>query len=175
MKNTLIPHTLYIHDFYTNYEELFLSLKNEITWREDIKSRKTASFGKPYNYSGIFYSESGIPEMLQPFFEEIHYLTGFIPNNILINYYHEGSSKMGFHSDDIEVLEENTGVVILSLGSPRIMRFKEKISGDLLDLEIEPGSLLFMKDENQRQFLHSVLPSSEPNAERISVTFRRMK
>lgn len=171
----MIPHTLLINNFVDDHLMLFDVLKNSINWRGDIKSRKTASFGKPYNYSGIFYPETIIPEYLAQFIDKIEAITGFIPNNVLINYYHESESKMGFHSDDIEILEENTGVVILSLGSSRIMRFKEKNNGNLLDMTLNAGSLFYMKDENQRLYLHSILPSPDPKAERISVTFRRMK
>lgn len=171
----MIPGTIYIQHFVPHHFMLFDELKRDINWREDMKSRKTASCGKPYNYSGIAYPETPIPDSLLPFLKKTAEITGFLPNNILINYYHEAESKMGFHSDDTSILEENTGVVILSLGSSRTMRFKEKNTGNLLDLELLPGSLLYMKDENQRTYLHAILPSTALVAERISVTFRRMK
>ncbi|MFT5096791.1 MAG: alkylated DNA repair dioxygenase AlkB, partial [Psychrobacter okhotskensis] len=41
---------------------------------------------------------------------------GYLPNNCLVNYYLDGSSKMGFHSDDTSQLADGTGVAILSLG-----------------------------------------------------------
>lgn len=42
---------VYIEDFLTNSTSLFEKLRTEIVWDTTMTVRKTASFGKPYNYS----------------------------------------------------------------------------------------------------------------------------
>ncbi len=172
----MIPSTfLYLKNFVTNHEDLFDELKSCVNWREDILSRKTASFGIPYNYSTTTYLYSEIPQFLQAILDSVNKEVGYVSNNILINYYDQANSKMGFHSDQTQLLEENTGVVIVSLGNKRIMRIKSKLDKNKIsDYELEPGSLFFMSKYCQELFLHSIIPSVGISFERISLTFRRL-
>lgn len=166
---------LYIPAFIADGNLLFDYLKDQIVWREDIKARKTASFGIPYDYSNTFYLETTIPSIFVDLFTDFKKNVGFTPNNVLLNYYYNGNSKMGFHSDNIEILESNTGIVIISLGSERILRFKKKISKEYFDIVLENGSLFYMNQAIQKKYLHSILIANEESNERISITFRKIK
>ncbi len=44
---------LFIENFISEPIELFNKLQKEIKWDERMSARKTASFGKAYNYSQI--------------------------------------------------------------------------------------------------------------------------
>lgn len=170
----MISDIYYAPNFIQIENTLFESVLHSTEWDDEMKSRKTASFGVPYNSSNIKYLEKPIPKIFKSIIEKIAAIVNFEPNNILINYYTDGSSRMGFHSDDTSILKKNTGVVILSLGSDRIMRFKSKNNGEIFDLNLEKNSLLLMKNDNQNKYLHSILPSKHDNP-RISVTFRRIE
>lgn len=37
----------------------------------------------------------------------------------------DGTSSMGYHSDQTDNLEKNTGIAIISLGAERILRFRK--------------------------------------------------
>ncbi len=102
----------YINDFINNSSELFQLLQSTVIWDERMASRKTASFGLAYNYSQIYYPFQEFSPELQTIINRIKHTIGFTPNNCLINYYTDGHSKMGFHSDQTDILEEDTGVVI---------------------------------------------------------------
>lgn len=165
-----------IEDFNVADTFLLSKLKNEIKWDTSIKSRKTASFGIPYNYSDINYEFIDFPNFISSILIKIEKIVGYKPNNCLINYYYENSSKMGYHSDQIDILEPNTGIIILSLGNSRIIRFKNKLDNTIFDVEINPNSLFYMTQEIQKKWLHSILPNIDnDNYERISITFRRIK
>lgn len=164
-----------IQHFSKNAEYLFTRFKNEISWDNRIKSRKTASFGKPYNYSDINYELNSFPNLISEIIKEIVDVVGYEPNNCLINFYYENSSKMGFHSDEIEILEPDTGIIILSLGNSRIIRFKNKQNTEIFDFTLHSGSLLYMTQETQKKWLHSILSGSNDTSERISITFRKIK
>ena len=156
---------------------LFYMIKHNTVWDESLSSRKTASYGIPYIYSGVSYSYLPIPDYLVFLQKEIQEHIGFLPNNCLINYYPNGRSKMGFHSDQIDQLVDKSGVAIFSLGSKRIIRFKNKIdTSKAVDIELKPNTLFYMSQEIQKDWLHAILPDKDNSLnERISITFRLLK
>lgn len=164
-----------LNDFNIGGNSLFSKIKREINWDLSIKSRKTASFGVPYDYSNINYDFTDFPNYLLEILNKVELTIGYRPNNCLINYYFDSQSKMGYHSDQIDILEPSTGIVILSLGSSRIIRFKNKLDNSLFDLELNSNTLLYMTQETQKKWLHSILPSDDTDSERISITFRKIK
>lgn len=159
-----------------NMQDILINLKSNISWDDSIKSRKTASFGTPYNYSNINYEKKEIPFFLNELLITVNKNNGFFPNNCLINYYYENSSKMGYHSDQIDILENKTGVVIFSFGSKRILRFKSKIDSSItFDFTLNNNSYFYMSQEVQKFWLHSILQdNSNIIGERFSITFRKI-
>lgn len=95
-------------------DALFEQLKHSVLWDERMRARKTASFGVPYDYSQISYPAVPMPEALGQLCPAIERLLGFAPNNCLLNFYPDGQSSMGFHSDANEQLIAGTGVVVIS-------------------------------------------------------------
>ena len=159
-----------------NVDDILFNLKSNISWDESIKSRKTASFGTPYNYSNIIYNKIEIPSFLNDLIRIVRNLNGFEPNNCLINYYYENSSKMGFHSDQINILYHNTGISIFSFGSKRVLRFKNKNNNNLVyDFHLNNNSYFYMSQEVQKFWVHSILKDdSDIESERYSITFRKV-
>lgn len=163
----LIPN----HIDYT--DTLFNKLLN-LDYDKSMAARWTASFGKSYDYSGKTYPYITIPDFLNDLIPGIYNTIGFTPNNCLINLYHDGNSSMGYHSDNTDILAPNTGVVIISIGSDRILRFKNKLNKDnLIDYTLSNGSLFYMNDDIQKHWLHSI-PKSDATGPRISLTFRHI-
>lgn len=160
----------------SNHEEIFLKIKNETIWDDSMHSRKTISYGIPYNYSNMSYKLTPFPSDIEKMAFIIQKHLGFKPNNCLINYYNTGFSRMGFHSDQIDILHKKTGIAIISLGNERIMRFKDKNSGSVFfDFILKPNSLFYMSAEIQKEWLHSILPDKlDSSKDRISLTFRKI-
>jgi hypothetical protein len=159
-----------------NHESLFQKIKSDSEWNNEIKSRKTISYGVPYNYSGISYPLIPFPDYIFEVASVVEEKLGFTINNCLINYYENGESKMGFHSDQIDILSDNTGIAIVSLGNKRTMRFKNKLDATVThDIPLQPNSLFYMTQTVQEFWLHSILPEvTNDSAERISITFRKL-
>lgn len=89
----------YIEDFLDNPNDLFELLRSKVAWDDSMKARKTASYGKAYNYSQIEYPyQEFLPELIT-IISNLKPIIGFEPNNCLLNYYLDGKSKMGYHSD----------------------------------------------------------------------------
>lgn len=158
--------------FLASPEKLFEQLLTSIEWDTRMKARKTASFGVSYDYSQMSYEPAPMPSELASVSERIGQILGFTPNNCLLNYYEDGSSSMGFHSDSSEELSAGTGVAIVSLGSVRSLVFRSKADKAVeFDYPLPPGSLIYMTKEVQDHWLHAI-PKMENAGPRISLTFR---
>jgi len=152
-----------------------MKIKKNRAWDERMVARKTASFGKAYNYSQISYPFQAFIPALKPIVELIEETLGFLPNNCLLNYYLDGQSKMGFHSDQTDILVEGTGVAIVSIGDTRTLRFRKIKDKEVsVDYDLLAGSLIYMPNEIQDECQHAI-PKSDTAHGRISLTFRKLK
>jgi alkylated DNA repair dioxygenase AlkB len=165
----------YIQDFIENPSGLFQLLNRDVIWDGRMAARKTASFGKAYNYSQMDYVHQAFTPVLNNIIRDIEEALHFQPNNCLLNYYADGKSTMGFHSDQTDILEEGTGVAIVSLGATRILRFRNIEDKTITkDIPLPSGSLIYMKNEVQDIWQHAI-PKSDVVDGRMSLTFRKIK
>ena len=166
------PELLFVDNFIENSNNLFISLRDNIVWDERIKARKTASFGVAYDYSNITYPQVEMHCSLISICNQIESDIGFLPNNCLLNYYPDGNSTMGYHSDSAKELKLGTGVVIISLGSERCISFRSKSDKEIkFQYKLGCGGLLYMDKAVQDSWMHAI-PKQNGAGERISLSFR---
>ncbi|MEL6861022.1 MAG: alpha-ketoglutarate-dependent dioxygenase AlkB [Pseudomonadota bacterium] len=166
---------LFIEQFISNPDPLFHQLLEETIWDKRMKARKTASFGIAYNYSQITYDDAPFPDSLKALCGTVCEAVGFEPNNCLLNYYPDGASSMGFHSDTATGRSAGTGVAIVSLGAAREMRFRHKLDKDNTSARmLTAGSLIYLDDATQEHWLHAI-PKAEGSGPRISLSFRSIE
>ncbi|WP_052598064.1 alpha-ketoglutarate-dependent dioxygenase AlkB [Aureispira sp. CCB-QB1] len=166
--------TSLIPNFVKKPNVLFQTILKNTPWNESIKSRKTASFGLAYNYAPMAYPFQEMLPCISILCQKISIPLQFFPNNCLINLYENGQSKMGYHSDRIDILAPNTGIVIISLGATRILRFRNILNKDQKrDIELLSGSLFYMDQTVQKNWQHSI-PKSQTISSRMSLTFRQI-
>ncbi len=120
------PELLIEENFIPNPRELYAQLVRDVGWDERMRARKTAGFGAAYNYSGMTYAAVPMHPLLIPVVDRLEQKLGFRPNNCLLNYYLDGDSTMGFHSDSEEEIAPGSGVSIVSLGAERGITFRSK-------------------------------------------------
>jgi alkylated DNA repair dioxygenase AlkB len=169
---SLAPKIYIETSFVTHSEMLFDILRDKVEWDDRLRARKTASFGVSYDYSGITHPQVEMLAELQPICDRIYEKLHFYPNNCLLNYYLDGLSSMGFHSDSSEELSEGTGVAIVSLGAERTIVFRSKVDKSIeFSFNLRDGDLLFMLKQIQSEWLHGI-PKATGAGERISLTFR---
>jgi len=165
---------IFVRNFLNETEELLQYLLENIEWNESIKSRKTACFGEPYNYSETSHSLTPMPAILEEIAVNLESVVGFKPNNCLLNYYENGNSRLGWHGDTISFLEPDTGIAIVSLGDPRIFQIRRnEVHTELYNYVLNPGSLLCMPSSIQSEWKHAI-PKVVSSDRRISLTFRKM-
>jgi alkylated DNA repair dioxygenase AlkB len=153
---------------------LYTQLCDRIDWDLRMSARHTACYGLSYDYSGVSYENKPMHPLLVPLCSKLAETLGFEPNSCLINYYLDGRSKMGFHSDEIDNLEPGTQIIIISLGTERKLSFRSKADyNQRLSYLLPHGSLLYMSQRTQEFWSHAI-KRANVTAGRISLTFRRI-
>lgn len=165
-------------DYYLN------RLLETIDWRNDeavifgkkiITKRKVAWYGD----RSFEYTYSNTSKYALPWTKELLELknilekeTGETFNSCLLNLYHNGDEGMAWHSDGETDLKKDGAIGSLSFGAERKFAFKHKQSQEKVELILEHGSLLVMKDTTQTHWLHRLPPSKKITAPRVNLTFR---
>ena len=165
-------------------EIYYVKLLNEINWKHDVvkmfgkeivTKRKVAFYGD----KGISYKYSGktkIAENWLKFILEIkstvEQISGEKFNACLLNYYHNGSEAMSWHSDNEKEILKYSAIASVSFGAERKFGFKHNFSKEEISLMLENGSLLIMKDETQIYWKHKLYTNAKITEPRINLTFR---
>ncbi|MGN6341168.1 MAG: alpha-ketoglutarate-dependent dioxygenase AlkB family protein [Flavisolibacter sp.] len=162
----------------------FDTLMNTIDWRNDeavifgkkvITKRKVAWYGEKrfqYTYSNITKYALPWTKELLALKRVIENETGETFNSCLLNLYHNGEEGMAWHSDGEADLKKDGAIGSLSLGAERKFTFKHKTTKERIEMMLEHGSLLVMKDATQTFWLHRLPPTKRITTPRINLTFR---
>ncbi len=184
-------------DGVTNYHGIVLNknqcdffyhkLMQTIEWKNDeaiifgkkiITKRKVAWYAEaPFSYT---YSK--VTKTAKIFTKELLELKHIIEtesrttyNSCLLNLYHSGEEGMAYHSDGEKMLKKNGAIASVSLGAERKFSFKHKENKQRVDIILENGSLLVMKEGTQTHWLHRLPPTKKVNSPRINLTFRTIE
>lgn len=165
-------------------DHYFERLFTHIDWQHDqaiifgkkiITKRKVAWYGDEayrYRYSGTDkFSYAWTTELLQ-LKEMIENILGETFNSCLLNLYHSGAEGMAWHSDGETDLKKQGTIASLSFGAERKFAFKHKQTKEKVEVFLEHGSLLVMKDTTQTHWLHRLPPTKKIQTARINLTFR---
>jgi alkylated DNA repair dioxygenase AlkB len=162
----------------------FERLVDTIDWRNDeavifgkrvITRRKVAWYGT----EAFEYTYSNVTRQALPWTPELWELRNIVEkhtaetfNSCLLNLYHDGREGMSWHSDGETDLKKDGAIASLSFGAERKFAFRHKTTGEKVELILEHGSLLVMKDATQRFWLHCLPKTMRVTTARINLTFR---
>ena len=173
-------------------EIYYVKLLNEINWQHDVvkifgkeitTKRKVAFLGD----EGISYKYSGKTKIAEKFLNStnvnwlkfileikstVEQISGEKFNACLLNYYHNGSEAMSWHSDNEKEILKHSAIASVSFGAERKFGFKHNFSKEEISLKLENGSLLIMKDETQIYWKHKLYTNAKITEPRINLTFR---
>lgn len=158
-----------------NPDELWAAVRDEVAWTDQMRARRTASMGRPYNYAGATYPEAPWHPAVWALAQQLAPDVGFEPTNCLLNLYPSGEHGMGWHADDVDILAPGTGIAIVSLGAVRTLQLRSGTAPEFeyCRLPLAHGSVLWMSQALQATHKHGI--KREPGAEsRASLTFRRI-
>ena len=169
----------------TTADKYFHHLLNDIQWKNDevviygkriITKRKVSWYGDEnydYTYSNTTKKALKWTNQLIELKSIVEEKSGSKFNSCLLNLYHNGEEGMSWHSDDEKELKENYTIASVSFGAERKFVFKHKQTKDKIELILEHGSLLLMKDETQKHWMHSLPKTKKVLNPRVNLTFRK--
>ena len=164
----------YLPDALPDADALFARLQHEVAWDHRMHARRTASFGRPYNYSGQTYDAVPMRPVIAEIASRASAHTGHPFDNCLGNLYESGRNTMGFHRDSYDELEPASAIAIASFGATRALVFRSNDRARRETVRLAHGSLLLMTEHTQRDWQHAVLRDDDAGL-RISLTFRRFR
>lgn len=165
---------------------LFEQLDQQIQWQQDyIKfygrvspiPRLTSWYGdegKSYTYSGIKMNPHSWIKPLLLIKEVIELISQVRFNSVLLNLYRNGKDSVAWHSDDEPELGENPIIASVSFGETRKFSLKPRDKNNPIrhHMMLNHGSLLLMKGETQKYWLHQIPKTTKSVKPRINLTFR---
>lgn len=97
-------------------------------------------------------------------------------SSLLINYYLDGDEGLPLHTDNIVPQGSDPIVAGVSLGAVRSFQFVSKVNAqETVSIDLPHGSLIVLREQCQRDWLHSVPPMPVIAEPRINLTFRSMR
>jgi len=152
-------------------------------WNTELK-RRVQHFGYRYDYLVRCIAPTAetppIPEWGNRLIRQIQALGITMQefDQMIVNEYLPGQG-IAPHVDRISCFGNE--IVSVSLGSPCVMKFSNRLRGKTVDVLLEPGDLLLIKDEARYRWHHEIRPrkSDKWNGQtikrgrRFSVTFRK--
>ena len=164
----------------------FRQLMQETSWqqpqitlfgRTQPVPRLTAWYGDEaaqYQYSGIEHQPLPWTSLLNAIKQKVESETGDVFNSVLLNLYRDGADSNGWHADDEPEISAKHGIASLSLGAERRFRLRtqQQPRKSLGYLELQSGSLLYMRPGAQQALQHCISKTRRPVGPRINLTFR---
>lgn len=131
-----------------------------------------------YTFSGITLpGVSEFPPLIQRCMDHAKQMYPDLPYRAaLVNWYPDGESYIGAHSDDERDLLPNAPILSYSFGAERIFRIREKKTKKIVkDVPTEHGSMIAMCGKMQGEFTHEVTKTKKPTKARVNVTVRSFR
>lgn len=111
--------------------------------------------------------------------EDINHKFNINMNSCLINYYKSGNSRVRYHDDNEDDMDQTEPICILSIGSKRTVDFlyqdQDYRSRPVHSISPVDGSLYTMKSGCQQIFKHRVKKDTRVTSDRYCLSFRRRK
>ncbi len=165
-------------------DEALAALSRDVRWGQDHLRmfgrdipfpRLTAWYGDP----GATYTYSGIENEPLPWLPVLADIRSRLSadlrvrfNSALLNFYRTGEDSQGWHADDETELGPEPVIASLSLGETRRFQLRSKSDREIVELELEHGSLLVMSGRTQTNWQHRIPKQPKRPRPRINLTFR---
>ena len=167
--------------------EILEQLLVDIDWKQDeifmfgrqVKIPRLQNFmadpGTQYTYSGLTMIGCNWHPSIAMIKKRIEEYSGHRFNAALLNLYRDGNDSMGWHQDNEPELGPNPVVASLSIGAERRFLFREKkLKGNVQEVMLSSGSLLWMGNDVQNNWQHSLPKTKRCQSSRINITFRQI-
>lgn len=147
-----------------------------------MQPRLTLWFGpSDYKYSKITLPNKSFREYawLDMLKNDLESSLGLDLNSVLVNLYRTGDDSVSWHADNEVLFGENPDIVSVSLGATRKFELAPKYAYGSRPVcehsfELNHGSVLVMKGDMQKHWLHQIPKANNVHSHRYNLTFRNV-
>lgn len=174
---------IYFPNVFKSPQDYFNHLKTAYCWQtEEVQvfgkwhklRRQSAWYGTAgYHYSGQLKTAQPWRPILLEIKAQVEELTKDSYQGVLLNYYPDGLTGIGWHADDERDLVPDTAIVSVSFGATRRFDLRH-FDGEKFSINLEDGSILIMAGELQQYWKHQIPVQRKIKQPRINLTFRVM-
>jgi alkylated DNA repair dioxygenase AlkB len=151
----------------------FAALRDAVDWSSERRMMYDREVDVPRLMAHFALDAAGLPRELAAAAAVASRVCGHAFNSVGLNFYRDGSDSVAPHNDKLHELAAGAPIAIVSLGATRRMTISTKSRPrQMIQLDLEHGSLLTMSYESQRHFDHSIPKSRFAVGPRISLAFR---
>ena len=176
------PNLISADDAERNYDDL----QKNVPWEKTAKINRWVALYEETPENGYKYRDAPGQQSSRPFTDTIRSIKEQAEqcyenlsgakvefNTCLLNFYEDGEQRIGWHADREEI-GRTTPIASISLGATRTFSIRHKANGarDRANVDLQAGSVIFMENVCQREYLHSIPKQREVGKGRINLTFR---
>ncbi|HLJ83514.1 MAG TPA: alpha-ketoglutarate-dependent dioxygenase AlkB [Candidatus Eremiobacteraceae bacterium] len=148
-------------------------LRDKVAWRAERRPMYDRVVDVPRLVGSYALSDPELPEPIALMRGPVEQFCNFTFNAAGLNFYRDGNDSVAPHGDHVERGPVGAPVALVSLGSARRMRIRSKSSPRrVVDLDLEPGSLLLMDYRSHLNYEHGIPKTRDAVGQRISVAYR---
>ncbi|MGN6790515.1 MAG: alpha-ketoglutarate-dependent dioxygenase AlkB family protein [Rhodanobacteraceae bacterium] len=152
----------------------FAQLHGGVEWHAQRRMMYEREVDVPRLTASFRLDDPALPPALREAADAVLDLTKIAFNSAGLNLYRDGRDSVAPHNDHLEELQRGYPIALLSLGAARRMTIRAKQPPRrVLNVDLEPGSLLLMSWRTQHNYDHGIPKTRSPVGPRISVAFRR--
>ncbi len=153
----------------------FEQLRDGAAWRSERRPMYDRIVDVPRLVASYDLDDDDLPESIALMRAPVEKFCGVAFNSAGLNYYRDGRDSVAPHGDHVERGPVGAPVALVSLGSTRRMTIRKRgTPRRVLDLNLEPGSLLVMDFRSHLNYDHGIPKTREDVGPRISVAFRQV-
>ncbi|WP_158883832.1 alpha-ketoglutarate-dependent dioxygenase AlkB [Rhodanobacter sp. L36] len=151
----------------------FQQLHEGIAWKSGRRVMYEREVDVPRLRAYFRADDPLLPFALQDALAIVRTSVGAPFDSIGLNLYRDQHDSVAPHNDKLADIVRGQPIALLSLGAMRRMTIRAKQPPRrVLQVDLEPGSLLVMSWETQRHYDHGIPKQRVPMAPRISLAFR---
>src|ERR1700730_1647080 len=155
-------------------KQWFDRLHDNVEWRSERRPMYDRVVAVPRLVASFSLDDALLPEPIAPMRGPVEEFCGVVFTSAGLNFYRDGNDSVAPHGDHVERGPVGAPVALVSLGDIRRMTIRSKTKPRrILDLDLEPGSLLVMSYTSHLNYEHGIPKTRERVGQRISVAFRQ--
>jgi alkylated DNA repair dioxygenase AlkB len=153
--------------------EWFATFRDHIAWRSERRPMYDRVVDVPRLVASHKLAAADLPEPIRAMRPAVEAFCGVSFTSAGLNFYRDGNDSVAPHGDRLANDPVQAPVALVSLGDTRRMTIRSRTKPRrILDLDLEPGSLLVMSYASHFNYDHGIPKTTQHVAPRISVAFR---